>query len=98
MSHNLVRRNITQELRQNCYQYIRKKNLENLHHKLQNTDWGFLDDHLDVNSKFNTFHQHIIESIDNFCPLRERKIKYKNIRREPWLTPGLMISMKKCKR
>ena len=70
---------------------IRKKNLENLHHKLQNTDWGFLDDHLDVNSKFNTFH-------DNFCLLRERKIKYKNIRREPWLTPGLMISLKKCKR
>ena len=77
---------------------IRKKNLENLHHKLQNTDWGFLDDHLDVNSKFNTFHQHIIESIDNFCPLQEREIKYKNIRCKPWLTPGLMISMKKCKR
>ena len=53
---------------------------------------------MDVNSKFNTFHEYIIESIDNFCPLWERKIKYKNIRREPWLTPGLMISLKKCKR
>ena len=58
-------------------QDICKKNPEKLHHKLQHTDWGFLNDYLDVNSKFNTFYQHITESIDNFCPLQERKINIK---------------------
>ena len=53
---------------------------------------------MDVETKFSAFHQHLTEAIDNFCPMRERKIKYKNIRREPWLTSGVMISIKKCKK
>ena len=77
---------------------IRKKNLDNLHHKLQHTDWGFLDHCEDMESKFSAFHQQLTEAIDNFCPMWERKIKYKNIRHEPWLTSGVMISIKKCKK
>ena len=77
---------------------IQRKNLDNLHHKLQHNDWGFLEDLEDVNSKFSGFHQYLTDAIDNFCPMSERKIKYKNVRCEPWLMSGLMISIKKCKR
>ena len=77
---------------------VSKQNLEHLARKLKETDWGFLEVNKDVNSKFDSFHEYITEVIDNFCQLKERKIKYKNVRHEPWVTSGVMISIKKFKK
>ena len=77
---------------------IHDKNIDKLVRELQQTDWEFLDSQADADSKFNSFHEHLTSIIDNFCPIREREISYKKIRREPWITSGLLISTKKCKK
>ena len=52
---------------------------------------------LDTNEQFNIFHDKLLETIDHFIPLVDRKINHKAIRRERWLTSGLLRSIKKCK-
>ena len=47
--------------------------------------------------QFNEFHGKLEATINHFLPLRTRRIPARKMRREPWLTPGLELSIKKCK-
>ena len=52
---------------------------------------------LNINDQFDYFHDQLLKTIDNYIPLVDRKINHRSIRRERWLTAGLLRSIKKCK-
>ena len=76
---------------------MRKKNVDALKRKLGG---GILLPRLklNINEQFNSFHDTLLETIDHFIPLVDRKINHKSIRREKWLMPGLLRSIKRCKK
>ena len=51
-----------------------------------------------VDEQFNHFHETLEYYIESFIPIVSRKINPKDIRREKWVCPGLLRSIKKCKR
>ena len=50
-----------------------------------------------VDEQFNHFHDTLRYYIDSFIPIVSRKINPKDVRREKWVCPGLLRSIKKCK-
>ena len=48
-----------------------------------------------VDTQFERVHGLILDSLDKHCPLRNRLIHTAKIRKEPWLTSGLVISINK---
>ena len=76
---------------------VRKKNMDALKKKLAD---GILSppSELDVNEQFDYFHDNLSEAIDHFLPIVTRKIPYKSIRREKWISPGLLRSIQICKK
>ena len=76
----------------------RKKNLAALKAALEENDWysnrGLNND---LNSKVQTFHDHLTELVDYHCPTTTRIVRFSQIRREPWLSAGIHKSIKKCK-
>ena len=77
---------------------LQKQNLASLQQNLINCNWNMIIKDGNTCDKFTRFHTHLSGVIDNFCPMVERNLKYNQIRCEPWLTPGLFISIKKCKK
>ena len=64
--------------------------------ELQNSDWSFLNtSNLGVSKKFDKFHDIIMEKIDHFVPISTKHIPYHKIQKEPWVSSGLLVSMKK---
>ena len=76
---------------------IRQKNMDAL--KLKLSDPTVLSPPITgpLDEKFDIFHQKLQPMIDHFLPLETRIISKSAIRREFWVTPGLVISMKRCK-
>ena len=75
---------------------MRPKCLDRLKEKLKNEDWN-IDHNLPLNENFKNFHNNLIELVDHFLPVTNRIVCTKTLRREPWLTPGIMKSINKCK-
>ena len=50
-----------------------------------------------VDKQFEMFHDTILDSLNKHCPIRNRQVSAAKIRREPWLTSGLIISINKQK-
>ena len=50
-----------------------------------------------ADDQFTKFHSQLCEEINHFLPIRTQKIPHRRRRQEPWVTSGLLISMKKCK-
>ena len=48
-----------------------------------------------ANNQFDMVHEIMLKSLDEHCPIRERFVNNTKIRREPWLTSGLVISINK---
>ena len=48
-----------------------------------------------VDTQFEIVHSTILDSLDKHCPIRNRFVQTGKIRREPWLTSGLVISINK---
>ena len=48
-----------------------------------------------VDKQFEMFHNTILDSLNKHCPIRNRQVSAAKIRREPWLTSGLIISINK---
>ena len=65
---------------------------------ISKTNWPqtLTDDSVDNN--FNTFHQKLIDTIEHYAPETEKRISAKNIIRDPWITRGLLTSLKKQQR
>ena len=61
-------------------------------------NWQTILNEGDCNDKFNLFHNILKEQIDIFVPMTTKIIKYKKLRREPWLTAGLVKSINKDKK
>ena len=75
----------------------RKSNVDALLNALSKTDWStFVTE--DVNSSFENLHTELSKLLDHFVPHRIHEINYKNLRREKWLTPGLLNSIKTSKK
>ena len=77
---------------------LNDKNIEKIKDDISRTDWSqiLIDDSVDKN--FTTFHQKLIETIDQHAPETEKRISAKNIIRDPWITRGLLTSLKKQQR
>ena len=78
---------------------LREKNRKRLKEGLMNIEWkSYTNDTMDVNTISDRIHGKIVDEIERFCPRTERVINYSKLRREPWLSAGLMTSIKKAKR
>ena len=71
----------------------RKRNLEALKRSLNDLDWSELRLCTSVNAKAEVLHTKLVEKIDHFVPLWSHTIKYKKIRREPWISAGILHSI-----
>ena len=75
------------------------KFLPRLIEELQNFDWSFLKtSDSQVSEKFDNFHDILMEKIDHFVPITSKHIAYHKLWKEPWVSAGLLTSMKKEKK
>ena len=76
----------------------RKQNLAALKQSLSNVKWSDLNGDDDVNLRANQLRDILVKKIDHFVPVKSHSIKYKNIRREPWVSAGILYSIKYSKK
>ena len=60
-------------------------------------NWPEIMSHLDANDSFNLFHEKLMSSIDKHAPERTLKIGKKSMIRDPWMTTGILRSLKQQK-
>ena len=70
--------------------------MDRLKEKLQDEQWN-IDRNLSVKENFNNFHTHLTEMVSHFLPITDRIVSNRTLQKEPWLTPGIMKSINKCK-
>ena len=75
----------------------REKNIKRLKAKLSETDWDNLLNTNDVNEMTDSFHTILCQEIEKFCSKTSRMLNYSRLRREPWLSNGIMKSIKRAK-
>ena len=63
--------------------------ISNLKGELQSTDWTFLENQV-LNEAYNAFHIKLQEIIDIYAPIKTVKLSNKYIKREKWMTKGLL--------
>ena len=78
---------------------VRPKQLKALKRKLSKNPELLLPQHeKEVNAQFQEFHDTLLREIDRFLPIRTRTINQHAVRQEAWVSAGLLISIKKCKK
>ena len=77
---------------------LRKRNLDALKQSLDNTNFEELVVDNDLNTSFNKVHGKLLEQINWFVPETTHSICGKKLRREPWISAGLLKSIAKCKK
>ena len=75
---------------------LREKCLTRLQQSLRDIKWN--TDSQTVDQLAESFHELLTKKIDQFCPVRTRQINYSSMRKEPWLTTGIMSSIAKAKK
>ena len=75
-----------------------KQNLDALKRSLGETNFEQLIVPGDMNVSFNNIHTEIIKEIETFVPETTHVISYKKLRRKPWISAGLLLSINKCKK
>ena len=73
------------------------KHLYRVQEELSKTDWSLLEMEKDVDEQTSILQNKLTALLDAHCPESEMEINFKNLRREPWLTKGIMNSIKKSK-
>ena len=76
----------------------RVKNMTRLRENLVTHNWNNEIMNQSVSANMSNVHQSLVEIIDTCTPYTERKIKYKQLRRDPWMTSGIKLSIDKNKR
>ena len=76
----------------------RPKNTAALKDHLQNYDWPVLMNSTSLDTNMERLDNVIQTEIDYCTPVKSRKISYRKLRREPWLTPNLKMCTEKSKR
>ena len=74
------------------------ENIDKIKTDLININWDEALDNKICNDSFNIFHQTLTNCINMHAPEEIRKISYKMQVRDPWMTKGLLTSLKKQKR
>ena len=75
----------------------RKRNMDALLAALSKKDWDILITE-DVNISFDKLHTELCALLDHFVPFQTHEINYKNLRREKWITPGILNSINTSKK
>ena len=75
-----------------------QKNMQALKQQLENHDWLSDLKYQSVSEDMHTVHQTLTDKIDYCIPIGEHSINGKKLRKEPWLTASLMISIDKNKK
>ena len=76
----------------------RERNLKALERELTSVDWSDILDTNDVNLSTNRMHELLLMKINQHLPINTRQIKCKNVRKEPWVSAGLLSCIKKSKK
>ena len=75
----------------------RKRNVDALLNALSKTDWSkHITD--DVNTSFEKLHIELSTMLDHFVPFSTHEINHKSLRREKWVTPGILNSINTSKK
>ena len=70
---------------------LNEAKMTNIANGLGNVDWTELHD-MNVDDAFDKFTETIAKQIDICAPVKTFKIPYKQVIRQPWITPGLLKS------
>ena len=76
----------------------RQKNVTALKTSLSSINWHHLLIQNDPNTNMRLLHDKLAEEIDHFTPVKTYSVNPKKERREPWLTAGIYISIRKSKK
>ena len=76
----------------------REHNLKSPERELTSVDWSDILDTNDVNLSTDRMHELLLMKINQHLPINTRQIKYKNVRKEPWVSAGLLSCIKKSKK
>ena len=78
---------------------IRPKNITALKKRLEsNPELLLPQQDTSVDDQFDEFHMKLLEEIDHFLPERTRRLNPRSVCKESWVSPGLLISIRHCKR
>ena len=89
---------VTREPLKICSRDTRRKNLRALKFQLDNHDWMTQLVDSSPSENMEQVHTVLTSTIDRCIPLGTRIVNSKHLRREPWLTSGIKISIDKNKR
>jgi hypothetical protein len=81
--------------RQISYRNFSEANIQNLETALANLDWTPVVSLHDVNASYSEFLNIFSENYDHHIPLVTRKFNKYRHRTEPWITTGILTSLKK---
>ena len=77
---------------------MKRINMKRLNDEICNFNWSTItesNNHIDT--KTETFITKLNEDINHFLPYRTKRVSYRKLRREPWITPALMKSINRGK-
>ena len=77
---------------------LNEKNIANINQKLGEVNWTSVLKNTDVNIKFESFHQVLLDTIDSIAPEKEMIIPAKRVLKEPWMTNGLLKCCEKLRK
>ena len=69
--------------------------LEKIRTDISSKDWSTELNTLSTNESFNLFHDYVCKQIDIHAPEVKRKISYRKVIRDPWVTKGIIISLRR---
>ena len=69
--------------------------IENIKKKLSQVNWNELLADKTTDNSFDTFHQFLTDTMDEIAPYHTVKISQKKLRRDPWITMGLLKCLRK---
>ena len=72
--------------------------VQQINDDLAKLDWDIELHNKDANEGFITFHNHLTSIIHKYAPEKTRTISRKKLKRDPWITSGIQISLNKQKR
>ena len=77
---------------------MRQKNVTALKQHLGSRNWTDKMTSPDYDKNVLDIHHTLMEALDHYVPERTRQVSYSALRREPWVTAGILVSTKKAKK
>ena len=74
------------------------KNINALNNSLKQVNWCEIIETNNPSKSMSNLHERLKQDIDHFMPLKTYCINSKKARREPWVTAGIQLSIRKSKK